>query len=231
MPELATITWTEARGLDECVLVVPVGATEQHGPHLPLTTDTDIAVSLAHRLVTLLPDKVVVAPPVPFGASGEHEGFPGTISIGLEATEQLLVELGRSASRTWQRMLLISTHGGNHDAVVGATRRLRAEGRDVLVWMPSWGGDAHAGRTETSLMLATRNAAVRPDAAVRGETAPLSELIGEVRRSGVRVVSPNGVLGDPMGANATEGQELLDQATAILVSMVSNWPCLDPGHA
>jgi len=76
------------------ILAVPVGPTEQHGPHLPLTTDTDIALALCERLSGARPD-VVVAPAVAYGSSGEHTGFAGTLSIGQEAIELLLVELGR----------------------------------------------------------------------------------------------------------------------------------------
>ena len=97
---------------------------------------------------------MVVAPPILYGSSGEHEGFAGTISIGQQATELLLTELGRSATRTFSRVLLVSTHGGNTEAVRRAVARLRAESRDVSVWFPRWHGDAHAGRAETSLQLA-----------------------------------------------------------------------------
>lgn len=73
------------------VLVVPVGATEQHGPHLPVTTDTDIAVSVVAAAAALDPT-IVVAPAVAYGSSGEHDGFAGTLSLGQEATEALLVD-------------------------------------------------------------------------------------------------------------------------------------------
>src|SRR6476469_6868865 len=109
---LRNLTWPEAEARRSALLVVPVGATEQHGPHLPLSTDTDLAVALAERLAAVVGD-VVVAPSVSYGASGEHQGFAGTLSIGAEVTEQLLVELGRSARASFERMLLISTHGGN----------------------------------------------------------------------------------------------------------------------
>ncbi len=95
---LADLSWPEIgqRAAAGAVLAVPVGSTEQHGPHLPLSTDTDIAVALCDRLAAARPD-VLVAPPVGYGASGEHAGFPGTLSIGLGALELLLIELGRSA--------------------------------------------------------------------------------------------------------------------------------------
>jgi mycofactocin precursor peptide peptidase len=224
MPILATSSWTDAAALAERVLVVPVGATEQHGPHLPLTTDTDIAVTLAGRLLAVLPEAVAVAPPVSFGASGEHQAFTGTLSIGSEALEVCLVELGRSASCTWRRQLLLSTHGGNATAVRGAARRLRREGRDARAWMPSWGGDAHAGRTETSLMLAIAPDRVDLAAARPGATAPLAELMPRLIAHGVAGVSGNGVLGDPTGASAAEGERLLELAVASLCATITWWP-------
>ena len=80
---LADLSWPEIgqRAAAGAVLAVPVGSTEQHGPHLPLSTDTDIAVALCDRLAAARPD-VLAAPPVGYGSSGEHAGFPGTLSIG-----------------------------------------------------------------------------------------------------------------------------------------------------
>jgi creatinine amidohydrolase len=222
--ELATLTSPEAGKLATAgaLLAVPVGATEQHGPHLPLSTDTDLAVALCARLAAARPG-VLAAPPVAYGASGEHQDFPGTLSIGSEAVELLLVELCRSATRTFSRVLLVSTHGGNAEAARRAERRLRAESRDVLAWLPSGEGDAHAGRAETSLELALAPDRVRPGRAAAGNTRPLTELMPQLRRSGVRAVSPNGVLGDPAGASAAEGAALLGRLLAGLLAAVDAW--------
>ncbi|HEY1346868.1 MAG TPA: mycofactocin biosynthesis peptidyl-dipeptidase MftE, partial [Streptosporangiaceae bacterium] len=165
----------------------------------------------------------LVAPPLAYGGSGEHEDFPGTLSIGTEAVEFLLVELCRSATRTFSRVLLVSTHGGNAGPVRRAERRLRAESRDILAWLPAWDGDAHAGRAETSLELALAPDRVRPGRAEAGNTRPLTELMPELRHSGVRAVSPNGVLGDPAGASAAEGAALLGRLLAGLVAAVDAW--------
>ena len=220
--QLATLTSPEAaeRAAAGAVLAVPVGSTEQHGPHLPLSTDADLAVALCAQLDS----PVVVAPPIFYGSSGEHEGFAGTISIGQEATELLLTELGRSATRTFSRVLLVSTHGGNTEAVRRAVARLRAESRDVSVWFPSWHGDAHAGRAETSLALALAPDAVRLDRAEAGNTTPIAELMPALRAAAVHGVSPNGVLGDPAGASAAEGTAMFADLLADLNGYLESWP-------
>jgi creatinine amidohydrolase len=220
---LASATWPDVeRGAADAVLAVPIGSTEQHGPHLPLSTDTDIAVALAGLLAQARPS-VAVAPALPYGSSGEHEHFAGTVSIGQEAVELAFVELCRSASGTFGRILLINGHGGNAEPLDRAQRRLRGEGRDVRAWAPSWAGDAHAGRAETSLMLALAPEHVRRDEASAGNDAPIAELMVRLRSDGVRAVSPNGVLGNPAGASAEEGHELLRAASDELVAMVDAW--------
>ena len=215
---LADLTWPDAELVAaDAMLAVPMGSTEQRGPHLPLSTDTDIAVAIAGLLAR---PTVVVAPTLPFGSSGEHEVFAATVSIGQEAVELAVVELCRSASATFRRILLINAHGGNAEPLDRARRRLRGEGRDVRAWAPSSAGDARAGRTEASLMLALVPERVRQDEASAGIVAPIAELLGRLRAGGVRAISPNGVLGDPAGASADEGHELLRAASEELVAMV-----------
>jgi mycofactocin precursor peptide peptidase len=234
---LGTAHWPDVESGPRRVLVVPVGSLEQHGAHLPLDTDTRIAVAVAERACAGR-EGVGLAPPIAIGASGEHADFPGTLSIGHVALSILLVELGRHASRYWPAMLLVNGHGGNAGAISDALGKLRAEGRDCHVWhagvrppmlaaargdCPPGPGDAeragqpgaapvpdaHAGRVETSLMLALAPGEVRLGDAAAGETRPLPEIIAELRAGGVRRVSPNGVLGDPAGASSTEGEALL----------------------
>lgn len=220
MSRAAELTWPEAAARTGTVLVVPLGSTEQHGPHLPLSTDTDIARHLAEQLAARRPE-VLVAPDLPYGASGEHAGFAGTLSIGAAALELVLVELVRSADLTASRVLLLNGHGGNADPVRRAVSLLRAEGRDVRAWSPSWRGDAHAGRTETSIQLALGARVL--DERPRGATTTLRELLPALRREGVRTISPNGVLGDARGADADEGAALLSAALVELLAFVEQW--------
>jgi len=218
---LAGSTWPDVP--EAPLLVVPLGSVEQHGPHLPLTTDTAIASAVARAAVPAL-DGAVLAPALAYGASGEHEGFPGTISIGTAALTGLLVEYGRSACRWAGRLLVVNGHGGNLDALRAAVPLLRSEGRDVA-WFPCAvpGGDAHAGRTETSLMLHVEPTVPVGRRAVAGVTTPLGELLPRLRAEGVRAVSPTGILGDPAGASAQEGAELLDGLVARLVTAAGAW--------
>src|SRR3984885_15360600 len=175
-------------------VIIPVGSTEQHGPHLPLDTDTRIATAVAREVTAPLggaagPDghrlHWLMAPAIAYGDSGEHQSFPGTISIGTEALTTLLVEYGRSASCWARRLVFVNGHGGNVTALNRAVRRLRSEGRDAG-WCPcvSAGADAHAGHTETSVLLHISPDVVRTDRLVAGNGAPLPELLPSMRRGG-----------------------------------------------
>ncbi|HWA64911.1 MAG TPA: mycofactocin biosynthesis peptidyl-dipeptidase MftE [Mycobacteriales bacterium] len=221
MNRLADLTWPELDA-SRRLLVVPVGSTEQHGPHLPFGTDTEIAIALSDRLAARRVD-AVVAPALPYGSSGEHAGFPGTLSIGQATLEAVIVELVRSAALTFDAIVFVCGHGGNAEALTRAVARMRDEGHDLLVFFPRWEGDAHAGRTETSLMLAVAHESVRGERAEPGDTRDLAALLPSLRSGGVRAVSPNGVLGDPRGATASAGHALLDAALADLVEQVDRW--------
>lgn len=190
-------------------LVVPLGSIEQHGPHLPLGTDGIIADGVARAVARRL-SSAAVAPLIPIGASGEHAGFPGTLSIGTEALAGVLVELARDAARDYERLMLINAHGGNGPAIAAAERIWTFEQRSVEVRHCHFpGGDAHAGRTETSVMLHLAPELVRLDLIEPGNPAPVTELLPHMRRGGVAAVSPNGVLGDPTRATAEEGARLV----------------------
>lgn len=215
--------WPQLDGTHLFVLV-PVGSLEQHGPHLPLATDTLIADAVAHGAADRLLAAgvpVVVAPAISYGASGEHEDFPGTISIGHAALRLLIVEYARSACRWAAGVVFVNGHGGNLATLRHAVDLLRREGRQVA-WhacVPPH-GDAHAGRTETSLMQHLAPAAVAIDRAEAGARARLDELMPRLRRDGVRAVAPNGVLGDPTGASPCEGEQLLAHLVDDLVAVV-----------
>lgn len=210
------------------MLIIPVGSTEQHGPHLPLDTDTRIATAVAHGVLEHLgggPDgDWMVAPPVYYGASGEHEGFPGTVSIGTAALQSLLVEYGRSASSWASKLVFVNGHGGNVEALAGAVALLRREGRDVG-WAPciAAGADAHAGHTETSVLLHISPGDVWTDDLTVGNTAPLAELMPAMRSGGIAAVSEVGVLGDPTTATAAEGERIFAEMVNGCGGRIRRW--------
>lgn len=228
--DLTSAQLSEQDGLGQRTLIVPLGATEQHGPHLPLNTDTVIATAWAEAVAQRL-SGAVVAPPLPYGSSGEHQSFPGTLSIGQDALQMVVVELVRSAGHSFDRVVLLSGHAGNATPLRAAAAQLRNEGHDVIDLFPTWAEvldadgvaipiDAHAGLTEASLMLHLRPQSVDQSRAVAGAVETVSTMLEELMSGGVAAVSPNGVLGDPHGANADKGRRLLedlvDRTVAVL---------------
>ena len=234
---LGDATWPEVDGItrrrrDDVapapIVLGPVGSTEQHGPHLPIATDTIIAEELAGRAVHHT-DGLMIGPTISVGASGEHADFPGTLSIGSPVMTSVIVELIRSAD--WAAgVVLVNGHGGNHDAISEAVSTATAEGRRALAWWPKWpqrrdGGpaDLHAGRIETSMMLAIDPGLVRLERAAAGTDASIDDL----RTRGVRAVSSNGVLGDPNGASGGEGERFITAFVDDLVHQIERWRPLD----
>ncbi|WP_338597496.1 mycofactocin biosynthesis peptidyl-dipeptidase MftE [Saccharopolyspora sp. SCSIO 74807] len=218
--ELASHRWPELT--DRTLLAIPLGATEQHGPHLPLWTDTAIATELCNRLAAER-NNLVIGPAIPYGASGEHAAFPGTLSIGHDALRLLLLELVRSADH-FAGVVVVNGHGGNLPALHSAEELLHYEGRSVLTWSPTGrADDSHAGHTETSVMLALHPENVHFGQASAGNTTALPDLMPHLREGGVRAVSANGVLGDPTAATADEGRDILSQWTNSLTNAVRHW--------
>ena len=233
-PEVTKLLTASSAGNDSCV-IIPLGSAEQHGPHLPFSTDTDIAVAVSERVLkqfTAGQVPAVLAPALPFGSSGEHQSFAGTISIGTEALTLILIELVRSVSEWGGRTLFVNGHGGNITALSAAVPQLILEHHRVawtscsvpeLPEIPSDRRDTHAGRIETSLMLALNPDVVRHTRAEAGNTQPLGAIIADIEQSGVQAVSPNGVLGDPSGASAAEGEALLAAIVETIVTRAGAW--------
>ena len=121
-------------------------------------------------------------------------------------------------------MLFVNGHGGNIAAIIPSVRQLRYEGREVA-WLPAYspGGDAHAGYTETSLMLRLHPELVRLEYAEAGCVEPIETLMPALRRNGVAAVSPNGVLGDPAGAGTAAGARILDAMVAKAIAALEQW--------
>jgi len=205
---LGNRAWRQLRG-ESLTVVIPVGSTEQHGPHLPLDTDTRIASAVATAVVAGLDGNALVAPAIGYGSSGEHQGFAGTVSIGTEVLAAVLREYGRSACQWADRLVFVNGHGGNVAALRTGVALLRTEGRDVAWWSCSVdGADAHAGHTETSLLLHLSPDLVRIADWGVGNVEPLAELMPRLRTGGLAAVSESGVLGDPTTATAQAGADI-----------------------
>lgn len=235
VPELGELGSATSRQLEISTppsILIPLGSTEQHGPHLPLDTDTRIATAVARAIAarfhaewpSVSQSGWLVAPAIAYGASGEHQSFAGTISIGTDALTMLMLEYGRSAACWSKRIVFVNGHGGNVDALNRAIGLLRAEGRDAG-WCPCVcaGGDAHAGHTETSLLLHISPADVRTDLLSAGNDAPLRELLPSMRRGGVAAVSRIGVLGDPTTATASEGGRIFAEMVDDGLGRIARW--------
>lgn len=227
---------------DAATVLVPTGSTEQHGPHLPLNTDSviaeQVAQGVASRMRQTTPNcTVLVAPVIAYGASGEHQAFPGTISIGHKALQIVLIEMVRSLSNWAERIVFVNGHGGNISTLTSAVSQMNLEKHNVA-WVPcaTPGGDAHAGRTETSLMLHIAPNHIELSRAEKGNNAAIEDLMATIFVNGVRGVSQTGVLGDPTGANASEGKILLEEIVSNVFNRISfgvtdNRGCLSNPHA
>jgi creatinine amidohydrolase len=204
------------------VLVLPLGSFEQHGPHLPLDTDTiiiDAVVAQALATSTIDSDSFMVAPTIAISASDEHAGFPGTLSTGSAALADSVVAICRSASWT-QGICIVNGHGGNTDALASITSALTYENIRHSMWsLPSYeGADMHAGHTETSVMLHVAPAKVQTDLIEPGTVGDASSLVAQMRTSGVAGVSANGVLGNPTTATSEHGVAVMKLYSANLAS-------------
>lgn len=211
-------------------VILPLGATEQHGLHLPLGTDTIRATALADRLAKRLPGSLV-APALPFGCSDEHSGFSGLLGLDAETLACIVLDLARRLSG-WgvRRLVLLSAHGGNGEALDLARTLLRQELPDLQVQtndhletiaqtvlevarrdgIPANALGLHAGEGETSEMLHLRPELVRMHRYTPGFTGDMEAVLDELREGGLRAVTKNGVLGDPTHAAAGRGARYLD---------------------
>ena len=204
------------------VLLLPLGSFEQHGPHLPLDTDTiiiDAVIAQALHDSQLKADSFMVAPTIAISASDEHAGFPGTLSTGSAALADSVVAICRSASWT-QGICIVNGHGGNTDALASITSALTYENIRHSMWsLPSYeGADMHAGHTETSVMLHVAPAKVQTDLIEPGTVGDASSLVAQMRTSGVAGVSANGVLGNPTTATSEHGVAVMKLYSASLAS-------------
>ncbi len=225
---------------ERSILVLPIGAIEQHGPHLPFNTDLEIASRCAEAVVERVGDDLDLwlLEPLAYTKSNEHAGTPGTVWLGPETLLRVLDDIGRSLAATPARKLaLLNGHGGNSSLLNVACRELRLHhGLETFLLHPSLppdqGGTSddpadaelaselgmgiHAGRAETSIMLHLRPELVHMDLAERNVPEHLAAN-RHVRFGGAVTFGwlaadfgPTGVIGDPTGADAATGAGLFE---------------------
>jgi creatinine amidohydrolase len=234
----AYLNWKQVEALpkDRTLLILPTAAIEQHGHHLPLATDTLINNLLLGKALEKLPAEspVYALPPVCYGKSNEHIGFPGTLSVSASTFMAVLRDLGASvASAGFKKLLLYNTHGGNSSLVDVMARDLRAEFNLRVFCLYGSGGAAftglnkqektygfHAGEIETSLLLAATPHLVDTSAYTTNYIADTEhpDLLLPENASATfawltRDIAPSGVLGDPTPSTAENGTLWIEEAS------------------
>ncbi|HLD75222.1 MAG TPA: creatininase family protein [Bdellovibrionota bacterium] len=208
-------------------IVLGIGSTEQHGPHLPLFVDAFCGDVIPHEVAKKL-GFILQAPTIRVGCSEAHMGFPGTITISENTLKALIQEYCESlAKHGFQKIILIPTHGGNFKAVQEVAKKLEKSltSTQVLGFADFDGlmhrfheatekfkvtkeeAGLHGGEIETSFMMHIAPEFV--DSTKLDQGVPVYTSIAEVYKKGTKVLSPSGVLGIPLKANASKGKEYL----------------------
>jgi creatinine amidohydrolase len=239
--ELDKLSWPEVEAELEAgrdTVVVALGATEQHGRHLPLATDA----LLGDRLAWLVAERLdaFVAPTVRVGCSSHHLDFPGTLSLADATFHGVVADLIRSLARGgFGRIVLLPTHGGNHAPLAAALEKLGpVDGARVVALtditalmriatlgqerhgVPLAEGGLHAGEWETSMLLASHPPLVHMERAEAGYIGDLREGIDRMLAGGVKAIADNGVVGDPARASAEHGECYWQAAIEIVMEQV-----------
>jgi creatinine amidohydrolase len=226
---LADVPSPAAGTVAASVALLPVGSTEQHGPHAPLGTDTTAAVAVAEAGADAAEEPVVIAPPIPVGVSEEHRHFAGTLWVSADTFRAYVRETVASlASHGTDRVVVVNGHGGNTGPLREACGRVTRDGDAYAVpftWFEAVdAGVGHAGPLETSLLLHVAAAQVREEeiaAAAAGSADRWGEWVGGANLAyDTREFSENGVVGDPRDASAGRGRALLEEASASLAALV-----------
>ena len=250
---LGDMTWPDVKALDfsRAIVVLPTGSFEQHGPHLPLTTDTDIVTAIATGLEQRHPDRVLLLPTLWPGLSTHHMHFPGTLDVPQADYIRLVTNLGKSiATMGAKKCFILNGHGGNDVPIRAAMRELKTDVPQTrFVFASYWslasqtikqvresdlGGVGHACEMETSIMLHLRPERVKMDRAARDGPAHTDVY----RRADMQVarpvyfvnefheVSDSGVVGHPDLATTEKGKRFLDgivNDVAAFVEAFATW--------
>jgi creatinine amidohydrolase len=249
------LAWTDFDSLDleKIIAVLPVAAVEQHGPHLPLGTDTFIMEGYLERVVDRLPEDspVLFLPIQTIGKSDEHNAFPGTLTLSAETATRAWIEIGESLHRAGVRkMVLLNSHGGNVAVMDHVARELRRR-FTMFVVICSWtrfgypddlftaeerAHGIHAGDIETSLMMA-----FRPDLVREEDVADFPSANADMERSftwlrahhGVgfgwlsQDLSPSGAMGNAQAADVEKGEASADYGATAFIELLQDIQAFD----
>lgn len=233
---LPYLSWTDIDALEDkenTVIVLPVGAIEQHGAHLPCSVDATVAAGVVGKALELLPADIsaYAIPAISYGKSDEHLHFPGTITLTGEVLLHTIQEIGESVYRAgFRKLLMVNAHGGQPQPLEMAARELRLRHGDYMVitrsaWSvphdTSFYSDQekqlamHAGHGETALMMALAPDTVHMDRAEANYPEPFPCPTLSTGRPASAWASidfgPSGVIGDPTGATLQQGETILQQ--------------------
>jgi creatinine amidohydrolase/Fe(II)-dependent formamide hydrolase-like protein len=248
---LAENTWQEVERLSKNpgVVVLPIGAIEQHGPHLPLLTDARLAEEIVRRACAKLPDSVNAwyLPTLPYGKSTEHIGYAGTVSLSAATLIAVVSDIARSLHASgFRRLLFFNAHGGNLALLQMVARDIRAElGMLCVVAMPDmtqalseFGPQErrfglHGGTLETAWMLALAPELVKAGAKAHYPDLPWQHLhltaLPQVAWL-TRDWSPEGHFGDPSAATKEAGERWLLSAAEHLARLITEVSSLEVAH-
>jgi creatinine amidohydrolase len=228
-----TATWTDVDGVETDLALLPVGSTEQHGPHAPLGTDTRTAETVADRAADRYDGEVVVAPAVPVGVAEEHRAFAGTLWTTPSTFRAYVRDVvGSLAHHGFDRVVVVNGHGGNVPALgeVCATVCRHDDAYAVpFTWFDEVGDHAadmgHGGPLETAFLQHATPALIREDRLAEARDGG-SERWGDWQGKVNLAVdsdefTDNGVVGDPTAGGAELGAELLELATDALVDLLT----------
>ena len=241
----AYLTWKQVDALprESTLLVLPTAAIEQHGHHLPLATDTLINNLLLGKALEIIPADLPIyaLPPVCYGKSNEHIGFPGTLSVTAQTFLAVVHDLGASiAASGFKKLVLFNTHGGNTSLVDVLARDLRAEfGLRTFTLFGSGGVPFegispqertygfHAGEIETAYLLHATPELVHPEAYTTNYIAridhpePLKPEGSSANFAWLtRDIAPSGVMGDPTPATAANGERWTNESAARIAELL-----------